>query len=88
LSDRDKILHLSDMKNYRTQRVGVIIHLHTIHTPCVSCATALCRECEVGGLFKRIFEDTTVKLICITAKYYIREIELEKLNSSKQICGR
>ena len=71
MSDIKTIKYLKSMITEKRPE-GVIIHLHTSDTPCGSCATSLCRECENGGLFKRIFENIPVQLVCTTVNHYVR----------------
>jgi len=53
--------------------MGVIVHLHTSENPCGgACATSLTRECELNGLFNRIFKDKPIKLVNTISAFYIR----------------
>lgn len=74
MSDLRIIDYLQKATNVADEKiVGVIVHVHTSETPCGgACATSLVRESENGGLFRRIFNNKQIKIICTTSEHYKR----------------
>lgn len=84
LFDKAVFEYLQKTLAIREDRIkGLIIHLHCSHTPCSSCATAIARECEQGGLFYEMARGKPIKVISSCSSHYDRPIGMVPYKNTK-----
>jgi len=67
-----RALNLEEPRMIGPETKGIIINIHCNETPCSSCATALAREIEAGGIFREIFPGTPLFLLGSCQDHYER----------------